>query len=68
MKDPDFSVQAFLSKVGKGRTLVEHRAKQVIFSQGDAADSIFYIHKGKVKVTVVSTRGKEAVSCDPGSR
>ncbi|MGO9257146.1 MAG: Crp/Fnr family transcriptional regulator [Bryobacteraceae bacterium] len=60
-KDPGFSVQAFLSKVGKGKTLFEHGSKQVIFSQGDAADSVFYIHKGKVKVTVVSNRGKEAV-------
>ena len=58
---PDFSVQAFLSRVGQGTTLAEHRSKQVIFSQGDAADSIFYIQKGKIKITVVSARGKEAV-------
>jgi CRP/FNR family cyclic AMP-dependent transcriptional regulator len=56
-----FSALSFLSKVGQGRTMVEHRAKQVVFSQGDAADSIFYIHKGKIKLTVVSNRGKEAV-------
>ncbi|HTX34210.1 MAG TPA: Crp/Fnr family transcriptional regulator [Bryobacteraceae bacterium] len=56
-----FNIQTFLSRMGNGWTLTEHRAKQVIFAQGDAADSIFYIHKGKVKVTVVSTRGKEAV-------
>jgi CRP-like cAMP-binding protein len=60
-KDPGFSVQAFLSKVGTGTTLFEHGSKQVIFSQGDAADSVFYIQKGKVKLTVVSNRGKEAV-------
>jgi len=59
--DTGFSAQAFLSKVGKGRTLSDHPVKQVIFAQGDAADSIFYIHKGKVKLTVVSNRGKEAV-------
>src|SRR5579862_5436047 len=58
---PGFSVQVFLSKVGVGRTLTDHRAKQVVFSQGDEADSIFYIHKGKIKLTVVSNRGKEAV-------
>ena len=58
---PRFSAQIFLSKVGMGRTLTDHRAKQVVFSQGDAADSIFYIHKGKIKLTVVSNRGKEAV-------
>jgi CRP-like cAMP-binding protein len=56
-----FSAQVFLAKVGTGRTLAEHRPNDVIFSQGDAADSIFYIHKGKVKLTVVSNRGKEAV-------
>ena len=60
-KDTAFSAQAFLSKVGRGRTMTEHPVKQVIFSQGDTADSIFYIHKGKVKLTVVSNRGKEAV-------
>jgi len=58
---PAFNAQAFLSKVGTGRTVSDHRAAQVIFSQGDTADSIFYIHKGKVKLTVVSNRGKEAV-------
>jgi CRP/FNR family transcriptional regulator, cyclic AMP receptor protein len=44
-----------------GKTQTDHHPKQVIFSQGDSADSIFYIHKGKVKLTVVSNRGKEAV-------
>jgi len=60
-KAPAFSVRTFLSQVGKGRTLADHRLNHVIFAQGDAADSIFYIHKGKVKLTVVSKRGKEAV-------
>ena len=60
-KDPEFSAQAFLSKMGKGRTLSDHPAKGLIFAQGDLADSVFYIHKGKVKLTVVSNRGKEAV-------
>ena len=60
-REPGFSAQAFLSKVGRGRSLTDHPVKQVIFAQGDAADSIFYIHKGKVKLTVVSNRGKEAV-------
>jgi CRP-like cAMP-binding protein len=49
----------FLSKVGSGRTISEHGAKEVIFSQGDAADSIFYIHKGKIKLTVVSNAAKK---------
>jgi CRP/FNR family cyclic AMP-dependent transcriptional regulator len=59
--EPVFSARIFLSKVGSGRTQADHRAKDVIFSQGDTADSIFYIHKGKIKLTVVSNRGKEAV-------
>jgi hypothetical protein len=46
--EPGFSVQVFLSKVGTGRTLADHRSRQVIFSQGDTAGSIFYIYKGKV--------------------
>jgi CRP/FNR family transcriptional regulator, cyclic AMP receptor protein len=60
-KEPAFSARVFLSKVGSGRTQAEHRSKSIVFSQGDVADSIFYVHKGKVKLTVVSNRGKEAV-------
>jgi CRP/FNR family cyclic AMP-dependent transcriptional regulator len=58
---PIFDPMLFLAKVGKGRTISEYRKKQVIFSQGDPGDAIFYIHKGKVKLTVVSNAGKEAV-------
>jgi len=54
-------VKAFLAKVGAGRTVSEYREKQVVFHQGDPADSVFYIQKGKVKVTVASEQGKEAV-------
>ena len=60
-KGTGFSAQAFLSKVGGGRTLADNRSNQVIFSQGDSSDSIFYIHTGKVKLSVVSDHGKEAV-------
>jgi CRP/FNR family cyclic AMP-dependent transcriptional regulator len=60
-KRPGFNAQTFLSSVGEGRTLADHRSNQGVFSQGDAADSIFYIHKGKIKLTVVSNSGKEAV-------
>jgi CRP-like cAMP-binding protein len=60
-KSAGFSAKAFLSMVGSGRTLADNRSKQVIFSQGDLADSIFYIHTGRVKLSVVSGRGKEAV-------
>src|SRR5579871_5881784 len=47
---------------GVGRSITKYRKNQVIYSQGDAADAVFHIHKGKLKVTVVSDRGKEAVA------
>jgi CRP-like cAMP-binding protein len=56
-----FDPKSFLGKVGKGRTVSKYRKDQVVFSQGDPADAVFYVQKGKVKVTVVSDRGKEAV-------
>lgn len=59
-RKPIFSVEHFLAKSGLGRKIVELNKKSTLFSQGDAADSVFYIQKGKVKLTVVSRRGKEA--------
>jgi CRP/FNR family cyclic AMP-dependent transcriptional regulator len=56
-----FDPKVFLAKVGDGKTLTDYRRKGSIFAQGDAADSIYYIHKGKVKLTVTSKQGKEAV-------
>ena len=56
-----FLPEKFLSEVGKGRTLAAFDKGAVVFAQGDAANSIFYIQKGKVKLTVVSEQGKEAV-------
>jgi len=56
-----FDPKLFLAKVGKGRTKYDYRKHHRIFSQGDAADAIFYVEKGKVKLTVVSHEGKEAV-------
>src|ERR1700734_1779004 len=56
-----FDPAAFLEIAAKGRTLLTHRKKEVIFSQGNVADAVYYIKKGKVKVTVVSKQGKEAV-------
>jgi len=50
-----------LAGVATGKTARDYRSKQRVFSQGDAADAVFYIQKGRVRVTVVSTRGKEAV-------
>jgi CRP/FNR family transcriptional regulator, cyclic AMP receptor protein len=58
---PGFDAKVFLAKVGKGRTLAEHKKNEKVFSQGDPADAIFYIQKGKIKLTVVSKQGKEAV-------
>jgi CRP/FNR family cyclic AMP-dependent transcriptional regulator len=58
---PRFDPAVFLETAAKGRVVSTHPRKNVIFAQGDAADAVFYIKKGKVKVTVVSTQGKEAV-------
>jgi len=51
----------FLAKVGSGRTIAKYRKSQPVFAQGDPADAVFYVQKGRVKVTVVSEHGKEAV-------
>jgi CRP/FNR family cyclic AMP-dependent transcriptional regulator len=56
-----FKVEKFLASVDGGRTVSTYRKNQAIFSQRDAADSVFYIREGKVKVTVRSEEGKEAV-------
>jgi CRP/FNR family cyclic AMP-dependent transcriptional regulator len=53
--------RTLLTKVGEGRSVAVYRSKQVIFSQGDPADAVFYIQKGRVKLTVVSKQGKEAI-------
>jgi CRP-like cAMP-binding protein len=58
---PSFNPKAFLAKVGEGRNIGKYRKSEIVFSQGDPADKVFYIQKGKVKVTVVSEQGKEAV-------
>ena len=52
---------AFLDRITSGKTKREYRSKEIVFSQGDPGDAVFYIESGKVKLTVVSTRGKEAV-------
>jgi CRP/FNR family transcriptional regulator, cyclic AMP receptor protein len=58
---PTFNPATFLAKAGIGRTNASLPKEAVIFSQGDPADTVFYIQKGKVKLTVVSAQGKEAV-------
>ena len=56
-----FDPQRFLAKVGVGKTISTYQKDQVIFSQGEAADTVFYIQKGRTKVVVLSDHGKEAV-------
>jgi CRP/FNR family transcriptional regulator, cyclic AMP receptor protein len=58
---PTFDPKVFLATVNGGRTISKYRKDQIIFSQGNPADAVFYIQKGKVKITVVSEQGKEAV-------
>jgi CRP/FNR family transcriptional regulator, cyclic AMP receptor protein len=58
---PSFDSKSFLAKVGEGRSIGKYRKDRIVFAQGDPADSVFYIQKGKVKVTVLSEQGKEAV-------
>jgi CRP/FNR family transcriptional regulator, cyclic AMP receptor protein len=58
---PTFDPKVFLATVNGGRTISKYRKDQIIFSQGKPADAVFYILKGKVKITVVSEQGKEAV-------
>jgi CRP-like cAMP-binding protein len=56
-----FDPKKFLARVGAGKTILALHKNQHVFQQGDVADSVFYIQKGKVKLTVVSEQGKEAV-------
>jgi CRP/FNR family cyclic AMP-dependent transcriptional regulator len=56
----DFEPKDFLATIGKGRKAVVLSKKRPIFTQGDPADAVFYIHDGKVRLTVVSKTGKEA--------
>jgi CRP/FNR family transcriptional regulator, cyclic AMP receptor protein len=58
---PSFNPKSFLARVGTGRSIGKYRKDQIVFSQGAPADAVFFIQKGKVKVTVVSEQGKEAV-------
>jgi CRP/FNR family transcriptional regulator, cyclic AMP receptor protein len=60
-KKSQFSAKQFLAAVNGGRTRSNYRIDQVIFSQGDPADAVFYIQKGKIKIVVTSKRGKQAV-------
>ena len=56
-----FDPKSFVAKVGQGRSIDRFGKDQIVFLQGEPADAVFYIQKGKAKVTVVSKQGKEAV-------
>jgi CRP/FNR family cyclic AMP-dependent transcriptional regulator len=60
-KTPLFDPKVYLATEGAGRTLSNYRKDEVIFSQGKPADAVFYVTKGKVKITVLSKQGKEAI-------
>ena len=57
-----FDPQAFLAKVGTGKTILTYRKGRIIYAQGEEADKIFYIQSGKVKVTVVPSKAKRPSS------
>jgi len=56
-----FNPKIFLTKLGEGRSIVNYQKNQLVFTQGDPADTVCYLRKGKLKITVVSSHGKEAV-------
>jgi len=60
LEKPPFDAAAFLARAGLGRRTVQLAPKQTFFAQGDQADAVFYLQKGRAKVTVVSSAGKEA--------
>ncbi len=60
-RTPGFNPGIFLTKVSRESSVQSYRRKQVIFAQGDPADAVFYVQKGRVKLTVVSKQGKEAI-------
>ena len=60
-KKVPFDPKVFLATVNGGRSISKYRMNQKVFAQGSSADAVFYIQKGKVKITVVSEQGKEAV-------
>src|ERR1700692_69741 len=60
-RKPPFDPKVFLAKINGGRAISNYRKDQIIYTQGESADSVFYIQSGKVRKTVVSEQGKEAV-------
>jgi CRP-like cAMP-binding protein len=64
---PSIGPQAFLARVEAGKTRTELRRRQIVFSQGDPADAIFYLARGKVELKVLSPQGKEAILATLGA-
>ena len=64
---PPFDPQTFLPKVGKGGSVGQYHKGQIVFSEGDPADAVFYLLNGKVKVTVASEDGKKVVAAIHGA-
>jgi CRP-like cAMP-binding protein len=58
---PSFDPKSFLAKVGEGRSIGKFLKDQIVYSQGEPTDAVFYVQRGKVKITVFSEQGKEAV-------
>ena len=58
---PSFDVEKVLAKVGKGKTIRSLKKGDTIFSQGEIANTVYYVQSGNVKLTVTSERGKEAI-------
>ena len=56
-----FDPKEFLARVGEGKTIAAYHKDDIVFAQGDVADTVFYLQKGRLKVVVVSEQGKEAV-------
>src|SRR5712671_4619376 len=61
LQEDVFDPRAFLGRIGAGKTVERYRKNQKIYGQGDIADAVFFIQEGKVKMTVLSEHGKEAV-------
>ena len=60
LENTDFNAATFLGKAGLGRRTVRLKPKEAFFFQGDPADSVFYLQKGRARISVISDRGKEA--------
>jgi CRP/FNR family transcriptional regulator, cyclic AMP receptor protein len=58
---PSFDPKKFLARVGEGKKISKYQKDQIVFSQGEVADAVYYLQKGKLKLTVTSEHGKEAV-------